>query len=192
MMGKKRTVVFFGLMLLLHLGCAPLSPNRVVVTREVIVTRILVITQESKSVAEEAYERLPPLVGTPSRKLNNSRWELAQLVFDGVDSPAFVNGQWIQFEEKTWHGFNGCNQIAGGYKINEEGDFLANPSYSTLLLCFPPGAEDRDEQSVGDHEFVAALERAVEYQIRDEQLWLFSSEEGRYSLRFIASKFIEE
>jgi len=139
-----------------------------------------------------AYEILPPLAGTPSNLLTNSRWKFDRYVMDGVELADNLHGEWIEFEEITWIGFDGCNRVGGGFKTNEEGDFLANLGYSTLVLCPDIYAINEEDQSVEEAEFIKALERVVEFEIQDEYLWLFYPEDERNALVFSPEGIIED
>lgn len=173
-------------------NCTEHDPEVVTVTREVTITKVVtreviitkVVTPETKNTSEIAYEILPPLDGIPSNLLVNSRWQLERFIIDNVDSPNFVNGQWIQFEEMSWFGFDGCNRISGAYKTNEEGDLLLNLGLSTLLACSIIDDKSEEERGVGDREFVEAIESAVAFEIDDGNLWIFYSDNQVNSLVF--------
>ena len=159
-------------------NCAQPNVEQVVVTREVLVTRIVkqtvVVTVEGISTSDIAYNALPELSGAPSDRLEGTRWRLEHFIIDGVEIESYLpNDAWIQFEEKFWFGLDGCNPISGGYKINEAGDFLAKLGLTRLLLCIEPTPDGSGIELLGDAEYVEALDSAVEFEIQGDKLLLY-------------------
>ena len=185
MKNKISSIIFLGVLFLLS-SCAEHNPEIVIVTRQVVITKV--VTPEVLNSSEIAYDKLPPLDGNPSDLLVNSRWQLERFIVNNMDSPIYVNDQWLQFEETSWSGFDGCNRISGAYKSNQEGDLLLNFGLSTLLACSIIDDENKEEQSVGDREFVQALESAVAFEIVGSELWIFYSVDQMNSLVFSAQE----
>lgn len=183
------TLICFISLLPLLVNCTQGAPQVVTVTREVLETPIaeVLVTQQPKSMAEHvaelAYEDLPMLDGTSTDVLPNSRWQLARFVIDGIDSTDHTSGKWIQFEEFTWFGFDSCNQIFGGYKANENGDFILN-LHHTLVACAVIDGESGEHINLRDKEFNEALQSVVAFQIQDGQLWLFYPDDRKHALVF--------
>ena len=187
-------IVISSLFLTLLSGCKQGFSEKVMTSRpnaEIPVVRATVITG-SINFGKIAYENLPPLEGMHSDLLARSRWQLKYFTIDNIESTELVNRQWIQFQEISWVGYDGCNQIEGGYKLNEDGAFLANMGFTTLILCHRFDPESQEEIEVGDEAFVEALESAVEYKIREDKLWLFYPADKSNTLVFVREETIED
>ena len=121
-------------------------------------------------------------VSAPSDALEDTRWELAYFVIDGNSSDSGT-GQWLQFGNQDWFGFDNCNQISGSYKITEEGGFQLSRFMSTLQACHVVD-EDGNRKSMRDQEFQEALKNTNTFEIKDDALWLYYSDDKTNALVF--------
>jgi heat shock protein HslJ len=121
-------------------------------------------------------------VSEPSDALEDTRWELAYFVIDEKSSDSST-GQWLQFGEQAWFGFDSCNQISGNYKITERGGFQLLSLISTLQACHVVD-EDGNRKSMENQEFNEALTNANSFEIKDDALWLYYSANEANALVF--------
>jgi heat shock protein HslJ len=102
-------------------------------------------------------------------------WTLNQVVVEGTANQARGSGQWISFlSDNTLVASDGCNGMWGEYAVSDEGD-LAWFLGSTANEC-PAGA--------GDERFNVMIVLVRAYEIRENELWLYTSEDRSSALVF--------
>lgn len=111
-----------------------------------------------------------------SKALEQTRWGLKYYIIDGVQSSELVGDQWVQFEEFSFSSYDGCNQNVGEYSVRKQGDFDIYYFGQTLVGCFVFDEITNETSSMGDKEFHDALVSAVAFEIKNGDLWLYSTE----------------
>lgn len=104
----------------------------------------------------------------PLTALTSGRWMLDSFEGEKVDSTSFGNGMpYLEFdkEEMRVSGFSGCNRLMGGFTVAEENGISLDKLASTKMACMGVDKES---------EFLAALDKADHFKVKDESLELHS------------------
>ncbi|MGS2741732.1 META domain-containing protein [Sinomicrobium sp. M5D2P17] len=104
----------------------------------------------------------------PLTALASGRWMLDSFESKKVDSTNFGNGMpYLEFnkEEMRVSGFSGCNRLMGGFSLVEENGISLDKLASTKMACMGVNKES---------EFLAALDKADHFKVKDELLQLLS------------------
>jgi hypothetical protein len=102
-------------------------------------------------------------------------WTLAQVVVEGTANDARGSGQWISFlSDNTLVASDGCNGIWGDYSVSDEGD----------LTWFLGSTANECQSGVGDERFNVMIVLVQAYEIREDELWLYTSDDRSSALVF--------
>jgi hypothetical protein len=116
---------------------------------------------------------LPPSDPVPLELVN--MWTLDQVVVEGTANQARGSGQWISFlSDNTLVASDGCNGMWGDYSVSDEGD-LSWYLGSTANEC---------QAGVGDERFKVMIVLVQAYEIREDELWLYTADDRASALVF--------
>ncbi len=102
--------------------------------------------------------------------LKNNRWVLKSVDKKSITDLEFHKEAFIQFpadSEDQFRGFAGCNNIFGGYELNQDSLKFINVA-STRMACDKMDFEAK---------FLKKLQTINNYKIEKDILWLFSENE---------------
>ncbi len=116
---------------------------------------------------------LPPSDPVPLELVN--MWTLNQVVVEGTVNQARGSGQWISFlSDNTLVASDGCNGMWGDYAVSDEGD----------LTWFLGSTANECKSGVGDERFKVMIVLVQAYEIREDELWLYTSDDRSSALVF--------
>ena len=102
-------------------------------------------------------------------------WTLDQVVVEGTVNQARGSGQWISFlSDNTLVASDGCNGMWGEYAVSDEGD----------LTWFLGSTANECKSDVGDKRFNVMIVLVQAYEIREDELWLYTSDDRSSALVF--------
>jgi heat shock protein HslJ len=116
---------------------------------------------------------LPPSDPVPLELIN--MWTLSQVVVEGTVNQARGSGQWISFlSDNTLVASDGCNGMWGDYAVSDEGD----------LSWFLGSTANECKAGVADERFNVMIVLVHAYEIRENELWLYTSDDRSSALVF--------
>jgi len=102
-------------------------------------------------------------------------WTLNQVVVEGTVNQARGSGQWISFlSDNTLVASDGCNGMWGDYSVSDEGD----------LAWFLGSTANECKSTIGDERFNVMIVLVQAYEIREDELWLYTSHDRSSALVF--------
>ena len=175
------------LFLILVASCAPNTlGSKIEITRTTDSDAISSVL----SISEESYKKLPSLNEPLTDILVNTGWTLERSIVNGDETTEFTGRPWLQLSERDWIGFNGCNRVSGAYKAGEKGAFAINIGIETLVDCRVVH-ENGEVSSNADPWFNNTLSQVVAYEVKQNSLWLYFSDDKNNALVFL-SEFLPE